>query len=71
VGLVGFNDMHRLLPPQRAPKYMKQIINNCLLNDPDQRPAFIDIVKYLEEIERQPKSDPRNPVISNLKEFLN
>jgi hypothetical protein len=50
---------------------MKQIINNCLLRDPAKRPAFADIVKYLEDVEKQPRSDQNNPVISNLKDFLN
>ena len=50
---------------------MRQIINNCLIYEPEQRPAFCDIVKYLEEVEKQPKSDTKNPVITNLKDFLN
>ena len=71
IGSVGHFEQNKIQPPTKAPKYMKQIINNCLLRDSAKRPAFADIVKYLEDVESQPRSDQKNPVISNLKDFLN
>ena len=32
---------------------LKQIINNCLIFEPERRPSFVDIVKYLDTVESQ------------------
>mmetsp|Transcript_12184 Transcript_12184/g.12018 ORF Transcript_12184/g.12018 Transcript_12184/m.12018 type:complete len:113 (+) Transcript_12184:1843-2181(+) len=69
-GIVGyFGD--KLVPPQKCHKKLKKIINNCLLYEPERRPAFEDIVVYLEKAEKLPNMDTDNPFISNLKDFLN
>ncbi|CDW89401.1 serine threonine-protein kinase ctr1-like [Stylonychia lemnae] len=69
-GIVGyFGD--KLTPPPKSNKYLKKIINNCLLFEQERRPGFEDIVKYLEKVEKQPKNVSDNPFITNLKDFLN
>eukprot|EP00347_Sterkiella_histriomuscorum_P010901 403374489 len=60
-----------LIPPSKANSHLKKIINNCLLTEPERRPGFEDIVRYLEKVEKQPKKASDNPFITNLKDFLN
>ena len=69
-GIVGYFGQ-KLAPPQRINKHLKKIINNCLIFEPERRPGFDDIVKYLEKVEKQPKYASGNPFIKNLKDFLN
>jgi hypothetical protein len=44
---------------------LKQIINNCLLFEPERRPSFVDIVKYLETVEAHGDMD-KNQFVNNL-----
>jgi serine/threonine protein kinase len=69
-GIVGYCG-DKLVPPNKTNKQFKKIINNCMLYEPQRRPAFDDIVKYFEKVEKQPKFSNSNPFIKNLKDFLN
>lgn len=70
LGIVGYFG-EKLSPPHKANKQLKKIINNSLLFELERRPAFDDIVKYLEKVEKIPKFASGNPFVTNLKDFLN
>ena len=69
-GMVGYY-RETLKVPQQCNKNLRQIVNNCLLYEPERRPTFDHIVKYLERVEEEAAVDDSvSPNVNKLFEFL-
>ena len=70
-GMVGYYKETLKVPPH-CNKGLRKIVNNCLLYEPERRPNFSHIIKYLEEIEEAHKiNEMKTPeMINKLVDFL-
>ena len=64
-GMVGYHK-EILKVPEQCNKNLRKLVNNCLIYEPERRPDFSHIVKYLEKIERDAvKDDTVSPITMN------
>lgn len=58
IGMVGNDDSHHISIPDYPNKRLLDIFMRCTERDPASRPSFKEIVKEVEEVEKNLESQP-------------
>ena len=69
-GMVGhFGET--LKAPPKSNKYLRKILNNCLLFDSEKRPTFEHIAAYIDKTLDRPRSmSHKSPYVSYLQDYI-